>query len=442
MRRITRSRSSTASHRLWNRDVAAALNLRHILDGLRSDGATPIRFQRQQNQSTDEEYPRKLSLFEEGALQLSKDIELFANCYLYQSPKERDRRRSFFKQLCALQAASLPQFKIALFGSEGSGLHLRGSDMDFVLVPFQKKSGRSKMTASKSTSRRDSKVALRGVAKMLREKGLTKSQNFVWQAPVPLLQCTVEGDPPLSLDFTYLHEDGHLTTAFIRDEMQLEPILRPLIALIRNVTRSWNLGNASHGGLGSYGAGVMMAWYVQYWKARHHMEGEKVDASRMGEIFLGFLHFFSLHLSYETHCIGFHDGKAVVYSKSDSAIADLPFLAATKCPFVVLDPVLPEQNVTRLTKIAKESLEASQKFPLAKQYEKRDRTYLQAQKRDEMDGDCVEPGSLRDKLFESMGLSPRPLPSPRIRKRGMKARAKNQAVPIYQTSTKGSGDEV
>lgn len=95
-----------------------------------------------------------------------------------------------------------------------------------------------------------------------------------------------------------------------------------------------------------------------------------------------------------------------------------------------------------LTKIAKESLEASQKFPLAKQYEKRDRTYLQAQKRDEMDGDCVEPGSLRDKLFESMGLSPRPLPSPRIRKRGMKARAKNQAVPIYQTSTKGSGDEV
>ncbi|KAI9228089.1 MAG: hypothetical protein DHS80DRAFT_31128 [Piptocephalis tieghemiana] len=34
--RITRSRSSTAYHRLWNRDMAAALNLRHILNGLRS----------------------------------------------------------------------------------------------------------------------------------------------------------------------------------------------------------------------------------------------------------------------------------------------------------------------------------------------------------------------------------------------------------------------
>ncbi|KAI9225756.1 MAG: hypothetical protein DHS80DRAFT_19824, partial [Piptocephalis tieghemiana] len=59
MRRITRSKSSTASRRLWNRDMAAALNLRHILDGLRNDGVIPTRFQRQQNQGTDEERPRK-----------------------------------------------------------------------------------------------------------------------------------------------------------------------------------------------------------------------------------------------------------------------------------------------------------------------------------------------------------------------------------------------
>ncbi|KAI9230693.1 MAG: hypothetical protein DHS80DRAFT_28584 [Piptocephalis tieghemiana] len=40
--------------------MTAALNLRHILDGLRNNVVIPIRLQRQQNQSTDEEHPAKL----------------------------------------------------------------------------------------------------------------------------------------------------------------------------------------------------------------------------------------------------------------------------------------------------------------------------------------------------------------------------------------------
>ena len=33
-------------HRLWNRDVAAALNMRAIVEGLRDDGCRPTRFAR------------------------------------------------------------------------------------------------------------------------------------------------------------------------------------------------------------------------------------------------------------------------------------------------------------------------------------------------------------------------------------------------------------
>ncbi|OAD68598.1 hypothetical protein PHYBLDRAFT_150196 [Phycomyces blakesleeanus NRRL 1555(-)] len=33
-------------HRLWNRDLAAVLNFRHILNNMRYDGTIPVRFTR------------------------------------------------------------------------------------------------------------------------------------------------------------------------------------------------------------------------------------------------------------------------------------------------------------------------------------------------------------------------------------------------------------
>ncbi|OAD72563.1 hypothetical protein PHYBLDRAFT_169691 [Phycomyces blakesleeanus NRRL 1555(-)] len=37
---------SEVMHRLWNRDLAAVLNFRHILNNLRYDGIIPVRFTR------------------------------------------------------------------------------------------------------------------------------------------------------------------------------------------------------------------------------------------------------------------------------------------------------------------------------------------------------------------------------------------------------------
>ncbi|OAD78721.1 hypothetical protein PHYBLDRAFT_62524 [Phycomyces blakesleeanus NRRL 1555(-)] len=37
---------SEVMHRLWNRDLAAVLNFRHILNNLRYDGTIPVRFTR------------------------------------------------------------------------------------------------------------------------------------------------------------------------------------------------------------------------------------------------------------------------------------------------------------------------------------------------------------------------------------------------------------
>ncbi|OAD74189.1 hypothetical protein PHYBLDRAFT_144645 [Phycomyces blakesleeanus NRRL 1555(-)] len=37
---------SEVMHRLWNRDLAAVLNFRHILKNLRYDGTIPVRFTR------------------------------------------------------------------------------------------------------------------------------------------------------------------------------------------------------------------------------------------------------------------------------------------------------------------------------------------------------------------------------------------------------------
>ncbi|KAJ2535286.1 hypothetical protein EV175_006932, partial [Coemansia sp. RSA 1933] len=41
--------------RLWNRDLAAVLNFRHILNGLREDGFRPARFERSAPKDDDDE---------------------------------------------------------------------------------------------------------------------------------------------------------------------------------------------------------------------------------------------------------------------------------------------------------------------------------------------------------------------------------------------------
>ncbi|KAG0183739.1 hypothetical protein DFQ28_001086, partial [Apophysomyces sp. BC1034] len=48
-------RSDCTAYRLWNRDLAAVLNFRHILNGLREEGVTPVWFQRRQDRGTEEE---------------------------------------------------------------------------------------------------------------------------------------------------------------------------------------------------------------------------------------------------------------------------------------------------------------------------------------------------------------------------------------------------
>ncbi|KAJ2525737.1 hypothetical protein EV175_007721 [Coemansia sp. RSA 1933] len=66
------SAASPHRARLWNRDLAAVLNFRHILNGLRENGARPARFMRSAPKDDDDDKPLLKRLLEAADIEAAK----------------------------------------------------------------------------------------------------------------------------------------------------------------------------------------------------------------------------------------------------------------------------------------------------------------------------------------------------------------------------------
>ncbi|RKP12437.1 hypothetical protein BJ684DRAFT_21023 [Piptocephalis cylindrospora] len=138
---------------------------------------------------------------------LSKDIEVFAHRYLYHSPEERKHRIGVIKRLFQLHSTHFPNAQLKLFGSEGSGLHLRKSDMDFTIIPVGEDASQGKGVSEAI----DSKIACRALVEMSnmlwKEKMISKGK-LIFASPIPVYKCVTAGYFPLSIDFTYHYNDS------------------------------------------------------------------------------------------------------------------------------------------------------------------------------------------------------------------------------------------
>lgn len=199
---------------------------------------------------------------------LHHEIAAFA-CWCELTPYEVRRRQEILARVHFIAKAIWPECEMVPFGSFVTGLCLPEGDMDICIcnVPVAKPA-----------------EAVQILAKALKRSRFTRQITPITKARIPIVKY-VDAAYGISVDISINQDSSADTTNLVRDKLKEWPMMRPLILILKETLRQWELGETYRGGIGSY---------LLFCMTLHHLQHtEKLAEKDLGELLIGFLARFS-----------------------------------------------------------------------------------------------------------------------------------------------------
>uniref|UniRef100_A0A1A7XR67 polynucleotide adenylyltransferase n=1 Tax=Iconisemion striatum TaxID=60296 RepID=A0A1A7XR67_9TELE len=253
-------------------------------------------------------------------------VEMFEACQ--QQPSDLEQKEMIRAHLLQDIKKRYPAARLYLTGSSMSGLACRSSDADLCLVVEQKKRPAILRVLSR----------LKGVFTNLSYIATTE----LIKAKVPILRFR-EKDSNVEFDLNINNTVGIRNTFLLKSYANADVRVRPLILVIKKWARHHQINDASKGTLSSYTLVLMVLHYLQILNEpvlpslqRDHpdcfdplLEIDSVpersthvppyisrNESSLGELFLGFLRYYSTQFSWNQHVMSVREATAFLKDKS------------------------------------------------------------------------------------------------------------------------------
>lgn len=182
---------------------------------------------------------------------LHQEIVDFAN---YVSPTEEERfaRSEAIRRLEAVVKGVWPEAVVQPFGSFDSHLFLPSSDLDVVIM-------HEGLTVGEHA-----KPPLGKLAKALLKASLPlpETLQLITKARVPIIKY-VDAQTDFEVDVSFNVTSGLEAAAFIRQQMALQPAVRPLTLVLKHFLDMRSLNEVFSGGLSSYAVMCLVISFLQ-----------------------------------------------------------------------------------------------------------------------------------------------------------------------------------
>lgn len=253
-------------------------------------------------------------------------VELFEACQ--QQTSDLFRKETYRTQLQKDIQHMYPNGRLYLTGSSMSGLGCRSSDADLCLV----------VQAKKKHSPLDVLSKLQKLFKSLPYVDRTQ----LIRAKVPILRFKEKGSN-LEFDLNINNTVGIRNTFLLRSYTHADIRIRPIMLVIKKWARHCEINDASKGTLSSYTLALMVLHYLQTLKdpvlpslqrdypncfdpfmdldfvpgaAQHIPRYISKNKFSLGELFLGFLRYYTLNFRWDSQIISVREGRALPKSSS------------------------------------------------------------------------------------------------------------------------------
>eukprot|EP00873_Tetraselmis_striata_P035982 jgi/Tetstr1/456246/TSEL_043007.t1 len=232
-----------------------------------------------------------------------------------------------------------PGCVVECFGSQAVGLALPGADLDVQVLPDPEAQG-------------PGQGAISSVAKVLRRAPFMRLDTFcvIRRARTPLIKfeySTKQYKVPVDVAFPATDRSSTVRD-WTRAKMAEQPLLRPMVLLLKALLLQHGLSSPASGGLGGYSLINMTLLYLE-----HHAppcgEGEAGDAPDLHRHVAGFLELFGRRFDYARHEIALSEPGGMVAIKGGPSKAKRSSEGPPACRLIIRDPCDPSNNVASPT---------------------------------------------------------------------------------------------
>jgi len=191
----------------------------------------------------------------------------------------------------------ISNYQVHLYGSHATNLCLPWSDLDIVLIP---------KNMNRNCINENNHALLSKLYENLRNKKWVKDINYISNASIPIIKIyTIETFNNIPIDIS-IQEEKHFglkCVELVKQYMNQFESLKPLVLSLKNILKRANLNDPYKGGISSYGLILMIVYFLkqQSFAGRDISLGE--NNSNLGQLFLGFLHFYSHEFEIEKNII-------------------------------------------------------------------------------------------------------------------------------------------
>ena len=234
------------------------------------------------------------------AATLSRDIDLYLSLLSPLLESDRSYQKATLGALRDCIAEALPGASVALFGSRAAGLHLPGGDVDALL-----------RTAPGAAVGESVAEILQDAASVIRSRKLAHHGRVLrlLHVRVPLLRFAVAPQlGGLRVDLSAQTGPGSLQAAeWTTAQCRAQPLLRPLVLVLKRLLHQGGLADASVGGLGGHALVNLVAAFL--WDQSATRGGSALSP---GEALLGILDLYGRRFDYEAFavdCSGAESGR-------------------------------------------------------------------------------------------------------------------------------------
>jgi len=247
---------------------------------------------------------------------LHQEIILFFEL-MKATPEEERMRKDLVTRLTSLISKLWPAAKTTLYGSCLTGTCLPMSDVDIVVsvdTPYP---------------------PLQVLADALRRNFPFEAMELLTTARVPLIKLC-DSTTKLVVDISFNQNTGPHNSEAVLELMKKYPETKPLVFVLKYLLYWHAMNEVYSGGLGSYALTLMIVSYIQ----KHSDSVKRVpaqdggeDQADLGQLLLGFLHFYGFEFDYETQGISvLEDGSYFSKQERGWFIVDKPYLLALEDP--------------------------------------------------------------------------------------------------------------
>ncbi|KAI9013024.1 hypothetical protein BC832DRAFT_548586 [Gaertneriomyces semiglobifer] len=214
---------------------------------------------------------------------LSQEIEDFVNV-LSETPEHSERRQNYIALIKNAFKVAFPNMRFELFGSSATGLSLPGADIDIVIIDDQQPAATQKAAASQLKR-------IKSVMKPFR--GQDGVCQILGKARVPILKIQVTETERYNVDISFQQLNATDGVAVTRTLLSRQPLLRPLVFVLKVFMKCRGLNNPATNGIGGYAIVLWLASFLEI-----HPIMFPSHPSTAGQIFLDFLLFFGRVFDY------------------------------------------------------------------------------------------------------------------------------------------------